>query len=253
MCGHSRVQTNPWGDRFGHGSRVRATPNRKTHHSTALHRQKQPGAPRKGKEQREKRTSREHSSTRQQNTTKTAQKDPAQHRAGKQGARTQPNTRRPHSTRQNTQHTTDRSTTGHDALQRTTQSTTTSRGGGGSTISTQPRTKGAKHAGEAGVGRTKPNGTLQRNKTPNERDQHHTHQRKAKQHYKPRRNSATPPPHPGARTAGKRRRTRPDKEAPKQGTRGARGRETPPARRHGTCARRQATTNRGQAPVGSTE
>ena len=151
-----------------------------------------------------------------QNTTTCHDRGPGSGNRGQQhGARTQPNTSTPHSTGQNT----DRSTTRHDAPQHTTHRTTTSWGLQDNQHTPEKKKRTA--AGRGGGRRTTPDGTPQRGKTPHKRDQHNTHQRKAKQHDKTRRNRATPPQHPRATTGCKCRRTRPKDKAQKEGTGGS--------------------------------
>ena len=225
--------------------RNRAKPNSKTHHGRAPHRQKQPGAPRKGKEQRKTKNSREHSSTQQQNTRKTAEQDPAQHRARQRGARNQPKTSTPHSTGQTTQHTTDRSTTRNDADHAQHRAPHPA-GGGGSTTSTHKQKQ--RTASGRGARRETPHGTPQQGKKPHQRDLHNTHQGKGKQHDKSGRNRPTPPQHQRATTGRKCCRTGQEDGAHKHGTRGSTGKRntarTVPPDKCNTTGNNTQTTGR---------
>ena len=172
---------------------------------------------------------------------RTAQrKNPAQHK---------------HATQHRAKHKTHHTPQHHRTRGKTRQSTghhNQPEGWGGSTTSAHPKKKTAQHPGGQ-RSRTTPHGIPQRGKTPHQRDQHNTHQRKAKQHDNIQRNRATPPQYPRAATGRKRRRRIPEDKAHKQGTRGSTRRGTPPARRHRTRATRKATTHREQAQPGSTD
>ena len=231
--------------------RDRATLNSKTHHGRAPHRQKQPGAPRKGKEKRKEQnqqrkrqhTAAEHnknSATRPSTTPcRTAQRrNPAQHK---------------HATQHHAKHKAHHRSQHNTTRRRTTHNTRHNNQPGGQHNQHTPDEKmnSAQHTGGGGGNTTRHPATGQ-NVTPKRRKQHTPTQGETAR----RKPGATGQPQHS--TQGQRRAA----SAAEQDQRtkhtswtqeATRGRATPPARRHQARATRKATTHREQAQPGSTE
>ena len=234
--------------------RDRATANSKTHHSGPPHRRKQPRAPRKGKEQRKKKTAENTAAL--DSTTQQKQHNKTKHNSAPDSKVEEPSPTQTRHTAPGKTHNTSQTAAPHNTMHDDAQHRALQPAGGGGQRNQHPpplKKNGGRHM-ERGRGEAY---NTTRHPTTGQNTKQQT-----PPHTKARRNSTTRPGATGQHTTAHKGNGRP--QAPQGKTRGqspwrghqkqhGEGKQPEPARHKRTRATRQATTHGEQAQPGSTE